>query len=250
MIKTYGVHDHWTNLEKKNDVDIMSVDGVITEIKVNGEDYGGSSDFSTAEVTVNNTYGTEYILLRGGIVNTTDNRMDYSSKINDGEEAEVTVAMYKGETLIEIGADDSYNTSGNIYFDYDLDKYVVTGDCVISTEPVWWFENLTGVSAYDEGWDGYVFAITPPFELTAQQCADMVSNGVRYLTVLDGTIYGGSVFEDNGYNVKVGNSNVTIQPLTNVTHPQFNDKIIITDLPEGSHTLSIGFFGIEPLTQS
>ena len=43
MIKTYGVHDHWTDINRKNDVDIMSVDGVITGIKVNGEDFSGAS---------------------------------------------------------------------------------------------------------------------------------------------------------------------------------------------------------------
>lgn len=42
MNKLYSVHDHWTDINKKNDVDIESIDGVITGIKVNGEDYGGS----------------------------------------------------------------------------------------------------------------------------------------------------------------------------------------------------------------
>lgn len=41
MNKLYSVHDHWTDINKKNDVDIESIDGVITGIKVNGEDYGG-----------------------------------------------------------------------------------------------------------------------------------------------------------------------------------------------------------------
>ena len=41
MNKLYSVHDHWTDINKKNDVDIESIDGVITRIKVNGEDYGG-----------------------------------------------------------------------------------------------------------------------------------------------------------------------------------------------------------------
>lgn len=46
MNKLYSVHDHWTDIAKKNDVDIESIDGVITGIKVNGEDYGGGeSDF-------------------------------------------------------------------------------------------------------------------------------------------------------------------------------------------------------------
>lgn len=53
MNKLYSVHDHWTDINKKNDVDIESINGVITGIKVNGEDYGGGeSDFSTAEVTL------------------------------------------------------------------------------------------------------------------------------------------------------------------------------------------------------
>lgn len=54
-IKTYAVHDHWTDINKKNDVDIISIDGEITRIKVNGEDYGGgggSSDFSIANMTI------------------------------------------------------------------------------------------------------------------------------------------------------------------------------------------------------
>ena len=42
MNKLYSVHDHWTDINKKNDVDIESIDGVITGIKVNGEDYSGS----------------------------------------------------------------------------------------------------------------------------------------------------------------------------------------------------------------
>lgn len=43
-IKTYAVHDHWTDINKKNDVDIISIDGEITRIKVNGEDYGGGGE--------------------------------------------------------------------------------------------------------------------------------------------------------------------------------------------------------------
>lgn len=49
--KTYRVNDFWTDIDKENHVDIESVDGVITSVKNNGEDIGGSSDFSTAEVT-------------------------------------------------------------------------------------------------------------------------------------------------------------------------------------------------------
>lgn len=47
MNKLYSVHDHWTDINKKNDVDIESIDGVITGIKVNGEDYGGGVTWNT-----------------------------------------------------------------------------------------------------------------------------------------------------------------------------------------------------------
>lgn len=43
MNKLYSVHDHWTDINRKNDVDIESIDGVITGIKVNGEDFSGIS---------------------------------------------------------------------------------------------------------------------------------------------------------------------------------------------------------------
>lgn len=45
MNKLYSVHDHWTDINKKNDIDIESIDGVITGIKVNGEDYGGGTSW-------------------------------------------------------------------------------------------------------------------------------------------------------------------------------------------------------------
>ena len=55
-VKNYGIHDQWTNLDILNNVDIKSVDGVVESVKINGEEAGGgSSDFSTAEVTIVNT---------------------------------------------------------------------------------------------------------------------------------------------------------------------------------------------------
>lgn len=60
MNKLYSVHDHWTDINKKNDVDIESIDGVITGIKVNGEDYGGGGDLLA--VGIYNTYNTTVTL--------------------------------------------------------------------------------------------------------------------------------------------------------------------------------------------
>lgn len=41
--KNYKIRDNWLDIDKYNDVDIQSVDGVIQNVKVNGEDVGGSS---------------------------------------------------------------------------------------------------------------------------------------------------------------------------------------------------------------
>lgn len=41
MVKNYGIHDKWKDLDKVNDIDIKSIDGVIDSIKVNGEEAGG-----------------------------------------------------------------------------------------------------------------------------------------------------------------------------------------------------------------
>lgn len=42
-VKNYGIHDKWTDLDKLNNVDIKSVDGVIESVKINGEEAGSGS---------------------------------------------------------------------------------------------------------------------------------------------------------------------------------------------------------------
>lgn len=56
-VKTYGIHDKWTDINKNNNVDIKSVDGVIESVKINGEEAGGGGggDFTTAGVTFSST---------------------------------------------------------------------------------------------------------------------------------------------------------------------------------------------------
>lgn len=56
--KMYSVIDKWTDLNTENIVDFTSVDGVVTEARVNGVPAGGgSSDFSTIEVTLSELSG-------------------------------------------------------------------------------------------------------------------------------------------------------------------------------------------------
>lgn len=92
MNKFYGAHDQWTDLDKQNDVLITSTDGVIDSVKVNGEDYGGggSSDFSTAEVTIN-IQGVEYPLI--AIVD------DVIKEMTVTETGTYTVPLYKGVVI-------------------------------------------------------------------------------------------------------------------------------------------------------
>lgn len=53
VTKMYSVLDKWTDLEKENIVDFTSVDGTVTQARLNGVPVGGGGggDFSTAKVT-------------------------------------------------------------------------------------------------------------------------------------------------------------------------------------------------------
>lgn len=53
-VRNYGICDQWTNLDKLNNVDIKSVDGVVESVKINGEEAGGggsSGEFKIANIT-------------------------------------------------------------------------------------------------------------------------------------------------------------------------------------------------------
>ena len=134
MNKLYSVHDHWTDINKKNDVDIESIDGVITGIKVNGEDYGGggSSDFSTAEVTV--TGRTAFFAAE--VASLTENGLKGVCRKSPSENS-FTVVLYQGSTIMNgingitprfsIPEDET-----NIIYDDSNGWYLITGDCTIA----------------------------------------------------------------------------------------------------------------------
>lgn len=51
-VKNYGIHDKWMDLDKLNNIDIKSVDGVIESVKINGEEAGGGGgEFKIANIT-------------------------------------------------------------------------------------------------------------------------------------------------------------------------------------------------------
>ena len=136
-VKNYGIRDQWTNLDKLNNVDIKSVDGVIESVKINGEEAGGgSSDFSTAEVTV-----------VGGDVKSSMPRCLYDSEapfnyyldatgVSILEPSIYTTVLYKGYLvckLVNIAVGGSISLSGNCqWIDEEEGLLFITGDCTIT----------------------------------------------------------------------------------------------------------------------
>lgn len=146
MNKLYSVHDHWTDIAKKNDVDIESIDGVITGIKVNGEDFGGggSSDFSTAKMTViNNKTGTTVDDVQCHscpVVLVKYNELNGGFSVEANSQSVIDVILYKGHAHIyemvthvpndiPVDLDTEVSLSGGAVLDDGID---ITGDCTIT----------------------------------------------------------------------------------------------------------------------
>lgn len=141
-VKNYGIHDKWTDLDKLNNVDIKSVDGVIESVKINGEEAGGggSSDFSTTEVTINNESGTTipvmYIenVIEENALGEESPAGVFNAVYNIGSTASIRVPLYKGGALWLIGDE---------LLDYEISVsgsatkvasaiYHITGNCTIT----------------------------------------------------------------------------------------------------------------------
>lgn len=80
--KNYKIRDNWLDIDKYNDVDIQSVDGVIQTVKVNGEDVGGSGgEFKIANITWENlpeTFDDYDPRSAGLLIKTADDFEDYA----------------------------------------------------------------------------------------------------------------------------------------------------------------------------
>lgn len=106
------------------------------KVTVNVEGGGGSSDFSTAQVTVvNNSQSDAFnfimavTMTNGGISATTG--LALGTPV--GETEVFNVALYKGNAHIQFESDEHLviTTSGNIS-DLGGGNYMVTGDCTIT----------------------------------------------------------------------------------------------------------------------
>ena len=103
-IKTYIINDNWTDLGAENKVAVLSVDGEIDKVYVNGEEAGGGGgDFSTAEVTFadysleNSDYEQAELPLVIPCPCIDDNVIKESFTINNFTD-KMTVPLYKGHT--------------------------------------------------------------------------------------------------------------------------------------------------------
>ena len=98
---------------------------------------GGSSDFSTAEVTfisVSNTYGADATTVDN------DSIKHETYEVTPQNPVTVTVPLYKGKNILPIdciqGNDASYmpTTEGSVAFDLDSFGYIVTGNGSITAK--------------------------------------------------------------------------------------------------------------------
>lgn len=131
-IKNYMINDKWLDIDKQNIVEVKSTDGVIGSVKLNGEEYGGgggSSDFSTATLTITGT-NRGFINVANVLVVPDYNLegTNYQSALTDDA---LTVILYKGKAYAVAGST-VQSVSGNITYDSDMEWYVITGDCTVN----------------------------------------------------------------------------------------------------------------------
>ena len=163
--KNYMINDKWLDLDKQNIVELQSVDGVLDSLKVNGSEIvtpsgkititengtdidiaqyaladvnveggGGSSDFSTAEVTISAAVpGVQCSVVSPHIITTPFDMLVADPK-NYSNGDVVTVALYKGKASISASA---VGGMGGITVSGDIESmgggyYLVTGDCTIT----------------------------------------------------------------------------------------------------------------------
>lgn len=138
--KNYKIRDNWLNIDKYNDVDIQSVDGVIQTVKVNGEDVGGggSGDLSTATITLQNVgESTTRLSVTMGVCILespslmTGNYIDpMGASVSGGSTVNQKVVLYHGEVNVRFNAEEIVSVDGNIVA-VGSGRYKVTGDCTV-----------------------------------------------------------------------------------------------------------------------
>lgn len=128
--KMYSVLDKWTDLDKENIVDFTSVDGVVTQARLNGVPVGGGG--GSAVLTVNIPSGVSGVEF-------------YIPEIFDPDSGNITAVyeqMPEGPQQVEIivplnailtrSSGSIAETSGAIAIDPDTGEYLITGNCSVT----------------------------------------------------------------------------------------------------------------------
>ncbi len=104
-----------------------------TSVTVDVEGGGGSSDFSTAEVTIVNNYryGAE---IEVAIADSENSSTDFSTTVGTNSTATINVILYKGTAYAEVNAGQDFDYNIETEGDIDLDgtEAFITGDCTIT----------------------------------------------------------------------------------------------------------------------
>ena len=127
VTKMYSVLDKWTDLDKENIVDFTSVDGTVTQARLNGVPVGGGGG-GTATLTViveagNNAafqvpyVSDDFIRADGVMVASEASPYEFEIPVNS------ILIVIEGSIV---------DTSGDINYDSDNDEYQITGNCSVT----------------------------------------------------------------------------------------------------------------------
>lgn len=151
VTKMYSVLDKWTDLDKENVVDFTSVDGTVTQARLNGVPVGGGGggDFTTAEITFSLTppegvtLTDEFIIEVSFPYPTEEN--PYTARGMALTDHKVNIVLYNNQGgFTAVGGNDSdyteyyidwskpINVTGDIVCDTDAQRFIVTGSGTIS----------------------------------------------------------------------------------------------------------------------
>lgn len=104
---------------------------VYNKVTVNVEGGGGSSDFSTAEMVFDNSYGTA-TYISGTFVDPEYDEIVTEVDIDAGDTVTIPVVLYKGSMICSIG--DGYIVAGNASYDSESQNWIITGDCNVTVK--------------------------------------------------------------------------------------------------------------------
>ena len=138
ITKSYSVRDEWKDINKVNYVAFKSVDGEITEVKVNGQPAGGGGG-GTATVQITNNNAGKGVGVRGPIIINNMIKADMYENhlwtINKGSSNTYTVPLASsGMQLYATGIPSSPDPviTGGCTWDGDNICFIITGDCTIT----------------------------------------------------------------------------------------------------------------------